>query len=265
MHKQDLQTNSESVDIEPFYQSRGKPGVATTSEKEQRFPERPNKEQVKTFPILAFKGKIHLITEKKGLNQALKTLCRESVLGFDTETRPTFKKGKQYSVSLLQLATANDAFLFRLNHLGLPKELASLLADPDILKVGVAILDDIRALRKLRKFEVKGFVELSNIASELGIVTCGLRNLTAIFFGARISKKEQLTNWERPDFKSSQALYAATDAWICLEMYRFLDSENLLPENNIWNMPESSLSKSLRRYKNFKGGRKIGDDPKTME
>ena len=265
MHKQDLQTNSESADTESFYQSRGNSGEATASEKEQRFPERPNKEQVKTFPILAFEGKIHLITEKKGLSQALKTLCRESVLGFDTETRPTFKKGKQYSVSLLQLATANDAFLFRLNHLGLPEELASILTDPDILKVGVAILDDIRALRKLRKFEVKGFVDLSNIASELGIVTCGLRNLAAIFFGARISKKAQLTNWERPDFNSGQALYAATDAWICLEMYRFLDSENLLPENNIWNMPESRLPKSSRRYKNFNGGRKIGNDPKTME
>ena len=192
-------------------------------------------------------------------------MSRESVLGFDTETRPNFKKGKKYTVSLLQLATANDAFLFRLNHLGLPEELALLLANPDILILGQAILDDIRALRKLRKFEVKGFVELSNIASELGIVTCGLRNLAAIFFGARISKKAQLTNWERPDFNSDQTLYAATDAWICLEMYRFLDRENLLPENNIWKMPESSLPKSSRRYKNFNGVRKIGNDQKTME
>jgi len=176
-------------------------------------------------------------------------LRKASVLGFDTETRPTFKKGDQYSVSLLQLSTRDDAFLFRLNYFGLPEELASLLADPEISKVGVAILDDIRALRKLRKFEAQGFVELSNIGSELGIITCGLRNLAAIFFGVRISKKEQLTNWERPDLNSSQCLYAATDAWICLKMFSFLENEKVLPENIVWKMPEPQPPKSRRRFK----------------
>jgi len=176
-------------------------------------------------------------------------LRQSSVLGFDTETRPTFKKGEQHSVSLLQLSTRDEAFLFRLNYLGLPEELVSLLADPDILKVGVAILDDIRALRKMRKFDVQGFVELSNIGSELGIVTCGLRNLAAIFFGVRISKKEQLTNWERPDLNSSQCLYAATDAWICLKMFSFLKKEKELPEKIVWKMPEPQPPKSTRRFK----------------
>jgi ribonuclease D len=173
-------------------------------------------------------------------------------LGFDTETRPTFKKGDQHSVSLLQLSTRDEAFLFRLNYFGFPEELVSLLADPDILKVGVAILDDIRALRKLRKFDAGGFVELSNIGSELGIVTCGLRNLAAIFFGVRISKKEQLTNWERPDLNSSQCLYAATDAWICLKMFRFLKKEKVLPEKIVWKMPEPQPPKSLRRFRKKK-------------
>jgi ribonuclease D len=144
----------------------------------------------------------------------------------------------------------DEAFLFRLNHLGLPDDLVSLLADPDILKVGVAILDDVRALRKLKKFDAEGFVELANIGSELGIVTCGLRNLAAIFFGVRISKKAQLTNWERPEFNSDQALYAATDAWICLEMYRFLESEKLLPEKIIWNMPDPLQSRRSNESKN---------------
>ena len=251
MHRQDLQTNSENDERESFKQSRG--NIAKEgSEKNKRFPERLNKEHIKNFPIMSFKGKMHLIKEKKDLKEALKILRSKSVLGFDTETRPTFKKGDQYSVSLLQLSTRDEAFLFRLNYLGLPEELASLLADPDILKVGVAILDDIRALRKLRKFDAEGFVELSNIGSDLGIATCGLRNLAAIFLGVRITKKEQLTNWERPDLNSSQCLYAATDAWICLKMLSFLESEKVLPQKIIWKMPEPQPPKSTRRFKKKK-------------
>ena len=249
MHRQDLQTNSENDERESFKQSRG--NIAKEgSEKNKRFPERLNKEHIKNFPIMSFKGKMHLIKEKKDLKEALKILRRESVLGFDTETRPSFKKGENYSVSLLQLSTSDEAFLFRLNHLGLPDDLVSLLAEPDILKVGVAILDDVRALRKLKKFDAEGFVELANIGSELGIVTCGLRNLAAIFFGVRISKKAQLTNWERPEFNSGQALYAATDAWICLKMYSFLEKEKLLPEKTIWNMPDPLESKRQKKFKN---------------
>ena len=249
MHRQDLQTNSDSTEKESFNQANINSGEIINSEIDQRFPERLSKEHINTLPILAFDGKIQLITESKDVSKAIKILRQSSVLGFDTETRPTFKKGEQHSVSLLQLSTCDEAFLFRLNYLGLPEELVSLLADPDILKVGVAILDDIRALRKIRKFDVEGFVELSNIGTELGIVTCGLRNLAAILFGVRISKKEQLTNWERPDLNSSQCLYAATDAWICLKMFSFLKKEKELPEKIVWKMPEPQSPKSTRRLK----------------
>ena len=145
----------------------------------------------------------------------------------------------QHNISLLQLSTPKEAFLFRLNHLGFPNELVAILEDSDILKVGVAILDDVRGLQKLINFKADGFIELADIAGDLGIVTCGLRNLAAIFLEVRITKKAQLTNWERPLINSKQSLYAATDAWICLEMYLFLERENLLPENKIWQMPES--------------------------
>lgn len=218
MHRQDLQSNSEHLDDDSSVHSSDISGAAELSEKVACFPERVSKEYIKTLPLLAFEGKIQLVTKMEDLRSAIKTLRSSSVIGFDTETRPSFKKGENYSVSLLQLSTSKEAFLFRLNHLGFPEELVSLLADPAVLKVGVAILDDIRALRKLKEFDAAGFVELSNIGSELGIVTCGLRNLAAIFFGVRISKKAQLTNWERAEFNSTQALYAATDAWICLEM-----------------------------------------------
>jgi len=142
MHRQDLQTNSDSTETESFNQSNLNSGEIINSEIDQRFPERLSKEHINTLPILSFEGKIHLITESKDVSEAIKILRQEEpVLGFDTETRPTFKKGDQYSVSLLQLSTRDEAFLFRLNYLGLPEELASLLADPDILKVGVAILN----------------------------------------------------------------------------------------------------------------------------
>ena len=224
--------------------------VPAGSKEKNRFPERLNKEHIRNYPVLSFKGKIHLICNKKDLKESLKILRRESVLGFDTETRPSFKKGENFSVSLLQLSTSEEAFLFRLNYLGLPDELVSLLANQNILKVGVAILDDVRALRKLKEFDAEGFVELANIGSDLGIVTCGLRSMAAIFFGVRISKKAQLTNWERPEFNSGQALYAATDAWICVEMYRFLESEKLLPEKIIWNMPDPLQSRRSNESKN---------------
>ena len=183
---------------------------------------------------------------------AIKTLRKYTVLGFDTETRPVFRKGVHHNVSLLQLSTPEEAFLFRLNHLGFPNEVLALLEDATILKVGVAILDDVRGLQKLSNFKADGFIELADIAGDLGIVTCGLRNLAAIFLGVRITKKAQLTNWERPEINSKQSLYAATDAWICLEMYLFLKRENLLLENIIWHMPGSINESSSSSPKNNK-------------
>jgi len=252
MHRQDLQTNSDTADSETFNKIDDNtleiPGLI----KNKRFPERLGKEHIKTLPVRAFDGKIHLITEIKDVSYAIKTLRKYPILGFDTETRPVFRKGVQHNVSLLQLSTSKEAFLFRLNHLGFPNELVALLEDSTILKVGVAILDDVRGLQKLSNFKADGFIELADIAGDLGIVTCGLRNLAAIFLGVRITKKAQLTNWERPLINSKQSLYAATDAWICLEMYLFLERENLLPENRIWQMPGSLSESSSGINKNNK-------------
>ncbi len=250
MHRQDLQTNSDTADSEKF-----KKIDANTTEfpgliKNNRFPERLGKEHIQKLPVRAFDGKIHLITEIKDVTDAIKTLRKYPVLGFDTETRPVFRKGVHHKVSLLQLSTPKEAFLFRLNHLGFTNELVAILEDSDILKVGVAILDDVRGLQKLSNFKADGFIELADIAGDLGIVTCGLRNLAAIFLGVRITKKAQLTNWERPLINSKQSLYAATDAWICLEMYLFLERENLLPENRIWQMPGSLNESSTGIKKN---------------
>ena len=244
MHRKDLQTNSDTADSEKLSKIDENTIEISSLKNNKRFPERLGKEHIKTLPIRAFDGKIHLITDMKEVSDAIKTLRECSVLGFDTETRPVFRKGVKHNVSLLQLSTSKEAFLFRLNYLGLPNELVALLEDSAILKVGVAILDDVRGLQKLRNFKAGGFIELADIAGELGIITCGLRNLAAIFLGVRITKKAQLSNWERPVINSKQSLYAATDAWICLEIYLFLELENLLPENRIWQIPDS-LNESL--------------------
>ncbi len=252
MHRQDLQTNSVAADSETFNVIDANNTEIKGLKKNKSFPERLAKEHIKTLPVCSFDGKIHLITKINEISDAIKTLRKHPVLGFDTETRPVFKKGVQHDISLLQISTSKEAFLFRLNHLGFPNELVEILEDSAILKVGIAILDDIRGLQKLSNFKPGGFIELADIASDLGIITCGLRNLAAIFLGVRITKKAQLTNWERPVINSKQSLYAATDAWICLKMYIFLESENLLPVKRIWQMPRSPNESSSRVTNNEK-------------
>lgn len=193
------------------------------------YPERISKEELQELPVAAFPGRIHVIETLDQLEDAIEIMRYERRLGFDTETRPSFSRGEYYPVALLQLSTPYDAFLFRLNYIGLPEPVAELLADERILKVGVAIRDDIRALQRLQGFQPQGFVELADIAESMKIVTRGLRNLAAIWLGVRISKKAQLSNWEKPDLDDSQLSYASTDAWICLQMYRTLAQRNLLP------------------------------------
>ena len=252
MQREDLQTKSDKMEQgSSNHDESGTAADDNAKQPENRFPDRLPKDHIKTLELCSFRGKINLITEPEEMDAALDILCQQKVLGFDTETRPTFKRGVQYDVSLLQLSTNNEAFLFRLNYLGLPEKLADLLGNEKILKVGVAIRDDIRALKKLREFQAKGFVELADVGKKLGIVTCGLRNLAAIFLGVRISKKAQLSNWERAEFDEAQCIYAATDAWICLRMFQFLENEECLPEKFIWRtQSEKSVKKksSNRRF-----------------
>ncbi|MFT6604752.1 MAG: ribonuclease D, partial [Bacteriovoracaceae bacterium] len=146
-------------------------------------------------------------------------LKKETVLGFDTETRPSFKKGEVYDVSLLQLSNANDSFLFRLNKFNFPQELADLLADPKIIKTGVAIRDDVIALQKLHPFEEAGFFELADEAKKQRYENFGLRALTAIFLRQRLSKKAKITNWEQARLTRAQLEYAALDSWVGLQIY----------------------------------------------
>lgn len=189
----------------------------------ERFSIRPSKDEINSLPVLSYSGKIFLVETKDQLHEVLPLLNQEKVLGFDTEARPSFRKGKIYPTSLLQLSGADVVALIRLNYIGLPLELAQLLSNSEILKVGVAIADDIKALQKLQPFEPKGMVDLARLALQLKIESRGLRTLTASLLRGRIIKTAQCSNWDSQALSQAQQIYAATDAWIGRELYLFLE------------------------------------------
>ncbi len=184
------------------------------------------KEILDELPVRSFEGEIYLIDNRKDLFTAVETLKNQTLLGFDTETRPVFKKGVYHKVSLLQLATEEKAYLFRLNEIGLPKELVNILSDKNIIKTGVAIKDDIKALQKLNKFIPGAFIELQKYVDEFGIEDNGLKKITGNVLGFRISKGARLTNWDNKVLTDTQLKYAATDAWVSYEIYSKLSKLN---------------------------------------
>lgn len=181
-------------------------------------------EQIKTLPLIFFDGKITVIdTLGPEFERAVRYLKRRRVIGFDTETRPVFTPhAPQNGVALLQLSSGRRAFLFRVYKIGLEESLAAILANPNIIKVGAAVHDDIRGLQKIYPFQPGGFVDLQRICGEWGIQDKSVKKLTAILMGRRISKTQQLSNWEAARLSDAQKVYAATDAWICREMYFLL-------------------------------------------
>ena len=183
------------------------------------FKESITKEELIDLPLKWFDGEIMVIDSHWKVNHAVAVLAKHRLLGFDTETRPSFKKGVVNKVSLLQLSTREQAFLFRLNKIGLPNELRLILSNPGIVKPGVAIRDDINGLQELMDFRPEGFVELQDSARDLGIQNFSLKKMTAIACGFRISKGQQLTNWEADELTEAQLIYAATDAWAALEIF----------------------------------------------
>jgi len=179
-------------------------------------------EELTELELSWFKGEIVLVDDLKTFYEVIPRLLETDLLGFDTETRPTFTKGGRNQVSLIQLSTADLACLFRINKIGLPKELIQLLADPKVIKAGVAVHDDIRFLKVVKKFNPEGFIDLQNFVKDYGIQIAGLKKLTAIVLGFRISKRQQVTDWEAEQLSEAQMIYAATDAWVCHQIYRKL-------------------------------------------
>lgn len=189
------------------------------------------KDQVNELELGQFDGEIVLVNSMDQVQEVVDELSMHDLIGFDTETKPAFRKGVYNYVSLLQLSTPDVAFLIRLNEIGLPDGIREIMEDPRVLKIGAAVLDDLRALRKhAQDFTPASFFDLNDQLKKVGFQNIGVRNLAAMVLEIRISKSEQVSNWEAPTLTEKQMLYAATDAWVCLEIFKKLQYQGYLDE-----------------------------------
>lgn len=195
------------------------------------------KQYISTLPKAEFQGKIVIIHSQREVQAAVEFLKKQTIVGVDTETRPSFRRGLTYQVALLQISTLDICFLFRLNMIGLPAELAQLLESPEILKIGLSLKDDISLLKRRAQFKPQGFIDLQDFVKTMGIEDMSLQKLYANVFGEKISKSAQLTNWENTVLTESQKKYAATDAYTTLRIYLEL---NELKQNGSYKIIEPS-------------------------
>ena len=181
------------------------------------------KADVAQMPAALFQGRIIVIHSTADVEKAVNYLKSFPIVGIDTETRPSFAKGRTYDVSLLQISTEDTCFLFRLNYIGMPQALIDLLQDARQLKVGLSLKDDIHSLHRKHSFEPQGFLDLQQYVKTLGIEAQSLQKIYALLFGEKISKSQRLTNWEADVLTDRQKGYAATDAWACIRIYKHLE------------------------------------------
>lgn len=198
--------------------------------KENHFPHRISKELVHWMPLVAFDGQTFVVNTLEAVPTAMEYLNAQSIVGVDTETRPSFVRGQHYPVALVQIATEDRCYLFQLNHIGMPEELAKFFANPTIKKIGLAFKDDLIGLRRRRNFTPQNCIDVQKLVGEYGILDLGLQKIFAICFGKKISKSQQLTNWENVVLTPEQARYASTDAWATLLIYKELMQTTKLPK-----------------------------------
>lgn len=186
---------------------------------DRKFPKSISKAEINELPLSRYNGKVHIVTTPEAETVAVEALSKETVLGFDTESRPSFKKGESYPPSLVQLAGSDAVYLFQINRTKSIERLIPLFVNPAIHKVGIALHDDIKKLQEITPFEASSFNDVSEITKRLGITNTGLRSLVAIFLKTRISKGAQVSNWARKNLNQNQLIYAATDAWMSRALY----------------------------------------------
>lgn len=181
-----------------------------------------SKEEVAGLDLIQYEGPICVIDSEEGFQKEIERIKQEEVLGFDTETRPSFKKGKVYPTSLIQISSLDRAWIIRVNRLGYPKRLLDLLSGEIPMKIGLGLQDDLRRLRADFQFEPHGFMDLQHYVEAFRIDEKGLKKISGIVLNRRISKSQQVSNWDADVLSEAQIRYAATDAWICLMIYNSL-------------------------------------------
>ena len=181
-----------------------------------------SKEEVAALDLIQFEGPIYLIDSMEAFEREIDRIARQPVLGFDTETRPSFKKGKVYPTSLIQIASEDQAWILRVNRIGYPGRLLDLLSCEIPMKIGLGLQDDLRRLRADFQFEPGGFLDLQNYVQAFRIDEKGLKKISGIVLNRRISKSQQVSNWDADVLSEAQLRYAATDAWVCLMIYNSL-------------------------------------------
>lgn len=182
-----------------------------------------DKKAITLMPNVSFQGRIVVVLSESECDKAVAYLNTQKVVGLDTETRPSFAKGKTYKVSLIQISTEEICFLFRLNYIGFPDSLTHFLENGKILKIGLSLRDDFNAMHKRTDFAPQGFVELQKYMKEFGVTDMSLQKIYALLFGEKISKNQRLTNWEADVLSDKQKQYASIDAWACLRIYRYVE------------------------------------------
>ena len=188
-----------------------------------------DKETINQMPRVTFTGRIHVIDAFSQVKSAVVALRTAAAVGFDTETRPCFKRGERHNAALIQLSTDSDAFLFRINKIGIPEALKRFMEDPHYIKVGLSTTDDFHQIARLTDFHPAGFVEIQQLVKGFDITDMSLQKIYAILFQQKISKSQQLTNWEASQLTEPQQCYAAIDAWACLRIYNYLKQGGFVP------------------------------------
>lgn len=231
--------------------------------KPNRFAHKIAKDLIQWLPVIGFDGEVYIIDKEEKIEEAIAYLRAQKILGVDTESRPSFKRGVHYPTALVQIATDERCYLFRLSHIGMPKELADIFADNAICKVGLAFKDDINGLRRLLNFKPANCVDLQSIAGRWGILDLGLQKMYAICFGRKISKSQQLTNWENAQLTPEQARYASTDAWATLRIYKELMATEPLPEEEARALKQAELEKQLQHQQEILAAREQANNINT--
>jgi ribonuclease D len=184
-------------------------------------------EEINELPLGAFEGKVVVVSEEKNLPRVFAEINKHTIVGFDTETKPVFVRGQHNHVSLMQIALPDAVFLIRLKQTGMHSAIIAFLENEKILKAGVALRDDIKGLQKLKHYKPAGFIELAEMSKQAGLEVESVKKLTALLLGFRISKSAQTSNWEVETLNEKQISYAATDAWVCLEIYKRLNNKTV--------------------------------------